>query len=85
MAKNDAKDYNPDSILTPDYEPMRFDEIEDDDLFWRCHLEGYANQTHLNYKKELSEFISFNGKNLQSILFVSLLIFKNKQILCFRY
>jgi len=40
MAKNDAKDYNPDSILTPDYEPMRFDEIEDDDLFWKNGTDG---------------------------------------------
>ncbi len=40
MAKNDAKDYNPDSILSPDYEPMRFDEIEDDDLFWLGNADG---------------------------------------------
>ena len=40
MAKNDAKDYNPDSILTPDYEPMRFDEIDDDDLFWKGNKDG---------------------------------------------
>jgi len=40
MARNDAKDYNPDSILTPDYEPFRFDEIDNDDLFWKGNKDG---------------------------------------------
>ena len=35
--------------------------MEDDDLFWRCVLEGYAKQNYMNYKKETQSFISFNG------------------------
>jgi len=37
--------------------------MEDDDLFWRCNLEGYANQTHLDFKNNTQNYISFNGKN----------------------
>ena len=37
--------------------------MEDDDLFWRCVLEGYVNQTYMDYTKEPKSFISFNGKD----------------------
>lgn len=37
--------------------------MEDDDLFWRCVLEGYANQTFLDYQVEPKNYLSFNGKN----------------------
>jgi hypothetical protein len=34
--------------------------MEDDDLFWRCVMEGYANKTKLDYDKE--EYVAyFNG------------------------
>ena len=34
--------------------------MEDDDLFWRCVMEGYANKTKLEYDKE--EYVAyFNG------------------------
>jgi hypothetical protein len=34
--------------------------MEDDDLFWRCVMEGYAEKTKLNYNKE--EYVAyFNG------------------------
>lgn len=36
--------------------------MEDDDLFWRCVLEGYADEKDLDYEEE-RDFISFNGKN----------------------
>jgi len=35
--------------------------MEDDDLFWRCHLEGYTNTTYLNEKKVNQTFAKFNG------------------------
>jgi|TARA_B110000977_G_scaffold179276_1_gene237719 hypothetical protein len=37
--------------------------MEDDDLFWRCALEGYANDTYLDYSNTLDTYLSFNGKN----------------------
>jgi len=37
--------------------------MEDDDLFWRCVLEGYVNDTYLDYTKQEKDFISFNGKD----------------------
>jgi hypothetical protein len=36
--------------------------MEDDDLFWRCVLEGYADINYLEYKKTKS-FLRFNGNN----------------------
>lgn len=36
--------------------------MEDDDLFWRCVMEGYADKTKLNYNEE--KFVGyFNGVN----------------------
>jgi hypothetical protein len=37
--------------------------MEDDDLFWRCVLEGYANDSYMKFPSQLKDFISFNGKN----------------------
>ena len=37
--------------------------MEDDDLFWRCNLEGYVVNTNLNYTKSPKSFISFNVKD----------------------
>jgi hypothetical protein len=36
--------------------------MEDDDLFWRCVMEGYAEETKLNYSKE-KYVANFNGIN----------------------
>ena len=35
--------------------------MEDDDLFWRCHKEGYTNDTYLTELKD-QKFYRFNGK-----------------------
>ena len=35
--------------------------MEDDDLFWRCHLEGYSNTTFLTDKPEKQTYGEFNG------------------------
>jgi len=37
--------------------------MEDDDLFWRCYLEGYTNETFVNFTTEPQHYISFNGKD----------------------
>lgn len=37
--------------------------MEDDDLFWRCVLEGYANDSYMEYTEEVQNFLSFNGKS----------------------
>ena len=37
--------------------------MEDDDLFWRCVLEGYSKTDVMNYKSAPQSFLSFNGKN----------------------
>jgi hypothetical protein len=34
--------------------------MEDDDLFWRCVLEGYADISYVNYRK-MKSFLRFNG------------------------
>jgi len=36
--------------------------MEDDDLFWRCVLEGYANTSYAGYEKTKS-FLRFSGNN----------------------
>ena len=36
--------------------------MEDDDLFWRCVLEGYADISYVDYKKTKT-FLRFNGEN----------------------
>ena len=35
--------------------------MEDDDLFWRCVLEGYANYEYMEFDKNPKDFISFDG------------------------
>ena len=35
--------------------------MEDDDLFWRCYLEGYANVREIEIGKQ--NFLRFNGSN----------------------
>jgi len=37
--------------------------MEDDDLFWRCVLEGYTKTNVMDYKKTPQSFLSFNGEN----------------------
>jgi hypothetical protein len=37
--------------------------MEDDDLFWRCVLEGYADESYMKYTKKPKEYLSFNGTN----------------------
>ena len=37
--------------------------MEDDDLFWRCHLEGMTNDTYLPVKLNNQKYLSFNGEN----------------------
>jgi len=37
--------------------------MEDDDLFWRCVLEGYANDTYMDFDGKNKEFLRFNGKD----------------------
>ena len=37
--------------------------MEDDDLFWRCVLEGYANDTYMDSPSTIQNYLSFNGKN----------------------
>ena len=38
--------YNPSSNLDPDYESVRFDEIEDEDLFWLKDSDGDNNPAY---------------------------------------
>ena len=37
--------------------------MEDDDLFWRCQLEGYANDSYMNLSSEPQSFLHFDGKS----------------------
>ena len=37
--------------------------MEDDDLFWRCVLEGYANDSYMNYDSESQNYLHFDGKS----------------------
>jgi hypothetical protein len=37
--------------------------MEDDDLFWRCVLEGYANDTYMDYTTETQNYLHFDGHN----------------------
>jgi hypothetical protein len=37
--------------------------MEDDDLFWRCNLEGYADNNFMDFKGNERHYLSFNGKN----------------------
>ena len=36
--------------------------MEDDDLFWRCVLEGYANDSYMNYNDTIQNYLHFDGK-----------------------
>ena len=36
--------------------------MEDDDLFWRCVLEGYAkHDSYMDYTTEPQNYVSFDG------------------------
>ena len=35
--------------------------MEDDDLFWRCNLEGYLNSTNLKLNNSIRDFLRFDG------------------------
>ena len=37
--------------------------MEDDDLFWRCHLEGLTNDTWLDADLKGNSYLSFTGEN----------------------
>ena len=37
--------------------------MEDDDLFWRCVLEGYADESYIDFPKEPQDYLHFNGKD----------------------
>jgi len=37
--------------------------MEDDDLFWRCVLEGYADDTYMDYPTDDQTYLNFNGLN----------------------
>ena len=37
--------------------------MEDDDLFWRCHLEGMTNDSYIPVELNNQKYLSFNGKN----------------------
>jgi hypothetical protein len=37
--------------------------MEDDDLFWRCVLEGYADDSYMKFSSEPKHFLSFDGKS----------------------
>jgi len=37
--------------------------MEDDDLFWRCVLEGYADDTYMDFDGKQRGFLRFNGKS----------------------
>lgn len=37
--------------------------MEDDDLFWRCHLEGMTNDKYLDVPFTKKKYLSFNGKD----------------------
>ena len=37
--------------------------MEDDDLFWRCVLEGYADASYLKYPTDEQSYLNFNGKD----------------------
>ena len=37
--------------------------MEDDDLFWRCQLEGYANDSYMEYTNKPQQFLHFDGRN----------------------
>ena len=42
--------------------------MEDDDLFWRCHLEGLTNDTYLDTPFTKKRFVSFDGDNSWAML-----------------
>lgn len=37
--------------------------MEDDDLFWRCHLEGMTNDSYIPVELNNQKYLSFNGEN----------------------
>tara|TARA_Y100001938_G_C8040554_1_gene405941 strand:- start:1062 stop:1295 length:234 start_codon:yes stop_codon:yes gene_type:complete len=62
--------YNPPGIGENDFEPMRFDEIEDEDLFWLNQSTGDSNPSYrkindkqgYNVKTGIVENFVFNAK-----------------------
>jgi len=36
--------------------------MEDDDLFWRCHLEGYTDDSYLNVPFKKKKYLEFDGE-----------------------
>ena len=36
--------------------------MEDDDLFWRCHLEGYTDDSYLNVPFKSKKYLEFDGE-----------------------
>ena len=36
--------------------------MEDDDLFWRCHLEGYTDDSYLNVPFKNKKYLEFDGE-----------------------
>ena len=37
--------------------------MEDDDLFWRCVLEGYADDSYMKYTNKEQKYFNFDGKS----------------------
>jgi hypothetical protein len=37
--------------------------MEDDDLFWRCQLEGYTNNSYMDYPTREETYLHFDGHN----------------------
>ena len=59
MANNQAEDrYNPPATNVPDFEEMRFDEIDGDDLFW---LQSINSDNNPAYRK-LNDYQAYNTK-----------------------
>ena len=42
--------------------------MEDDDLFWRCHIEGLTNDTYLPTNLQSQQYLRFNGHNAQAVI-----------------
>jgi|TARA_Y100000356_G_C11071062_1_gene188989 hypothetical protein len=59
MANDQVNDrYNPPGIGMNDFEPMRFDEIEDEDIFWLNEQVGDDNPAY----RKLNETQAYNTK-----------------------
>jgi len=59
MPNNSVEDrYNPSSNLDPDYEPVRFDEIDEEDLFWLDNKDGHNNPAY----RKMNETQGYNTR-----------------------